>query len=61
MAEYSDFEYYLCLTPELTTHLLAMGEKAEVISPMELRDTIKSRLSQALRQYSQLEGNTRLN
>ena len=52
MAEYSDFEYYLCLTPELTTHLLAMGEKAEVISPKELRDTVKSRLSQALRQYS---------
>lgn len=57
-AEYSDFEYYLCLTPELTTHLLAMGERAEVISPMELRDTIKSRLSQALRQYSQLEDKT---
>lgn len=50
--EYSDFEYYLCLTPELTTHLLAMGEKAEVIRPKELRDTIKSRLAQALRQYS---------
>ena len=25
--EYSDFEYQLCLTPELTSQLLAMGEK----------------------------------
>ena len=29
--EYSDFEYQLCLTPELTSQLLAMGEKIEVM------------------------------
>ena len=57
-AEYSDFEYVLCLTPELATHLLAMGEKAEVIRPKTLRDTVKKRLEQTLRLYSQLEDKT---
>lgn len=38
--EYSDFEYYLCLTPELTSQLLAMGEKVEVREPQELKDSL---------------------
>ena len=42
--EYSDFEYQLCLTPELTSQLLAMGEKIEVMEPIGLRGEIRKRL-----------------
>ena len=48
---YSEFQYRLCLTPELTTHLLAMGEKVEVLEPQELRDQIKTRLEECLTRY----------
>lgn len=41
--ECSEFKYKLCLTPELTTQLLAMGENAEVIEPQELRDQLRNR------------------
>lgn len=36
--EYSDFQYWVCLTPELMSQLLAMGEKVEVLEPQELRE-----------------------
>lgn len=49
--EYSDFQYSLCLTPELTTHLLAMGENVEVLEPQELREEIKKRLIMTLQRY----------
>ena len=42
--QYSEFEYYVCLTPELSTQLLAMGEKVEVLEPQELRDDMKNRI-----------------
>ena len=48
---YSDFEYYLCLTPELTSQLLAMGEKVEVLEPQELRNNLKNRLQASLNRY----------
>lgn len=50
--KYSDFQYYLCLTPELTSQLLAMGEKIEVLEPVELREEIKNRLLNSLRHYN---------
>ena len=43
--EYSDFRYYLRLTPELTTQILAMGENVEVLEPQELRERVKDRAS----------------
>ena len=43
---YSEFEYYVCLTPELSTQLLAMGEKVEVLEPQELRDDMKNRIEE---------------
>ena len=49
--QYSDFQYCLCLTPELTSQLLAMGEKIEVLEPVELREEIKNRLLNALNRY----------
>ena len=49
--EYSDFRYKLCLTPELSTHLLAMGEKVKVLEPEELKSEIKNRLLAIIQNY----------
>ena len=49
--EFCDFEYKLSLTPELSTHILAMGENVEVLEPIELRDEIKRRLKECLTKY----------
>ena len=49
--EFCDFEYRLCLTPELSTHILAMGENVEVLEPVELREEIKRRLKECLTKY----------
>ena len=50
--EFCDFEYRLCLTPELSTHILAMGENVEVLEPVELREEIKRRLEECLTKYT---------
>ena len=49
--EYSDFLYWLCLTPELATKILSMGEKVEVLEPRGLRVEIKRRLEECLTKY----------
>lgn len=49
--EYSEFQYRLCLTPELSSQLLAMGENVEVLLPEELREEIKKRLLTCLTHY----------
>ena len=49
--EFCDFEYRLCLTPELSTHILAMGENVEVLEPVELREEIKRKLTECLTKY----------
>ena len=49
--EFCDFEYKLCQTPELSTHILAMGENVEVLEPVELREEIKRRLEECLTKY----------
>lgn len=49
--EFCDFEYKLCLTPELSTHILAMGENVEVLEPVELREEIKRKLTECLTKY----------
>ena len=49
--EFCDFEYKLSLTPELSTHILAMGENVEVLEPVELREEIKRRLKECLTKY----------
>lgn len=51
--KYSEFQYRLCLTPELSTQLLAMGENVEVLQPEELRGDIKKRLEDCLVRYSE--------
>ena len=49
--EYSDFLYWLYLTPELTIKILSMGEKVEVLEPHGLRVEIKRRLEECLTRY----------
>ena len=49
--EYSDFQYHLCLTPGLSSHLLAMGETVKVLEPVELKEDIKKRLLATLSNY----------
>ena len=50
--EFCDFEYRLCLTPELSTHILAMGENVEVLEPVELREEIKRRICLIYKKYN---------
>ncbi len=49
--EFCVFEYKLCLTPELSTQILAMGENVEVLEPIALREEIMSRLNDCLNRY----------
>lgn len=50
--EYSEFEYNVSLTPELSSHLLAMGDNVEILEPTELRNEIETRLKTALERYN---------
>ena len=43
--EFAEFTYRLCITPELVSQLLAMGEKVEVLEPQELREEMKKRIN----------------
>ena len=49
--EFADFTYRLCVTPELVSQLLAMGDKAEVLEPEELREEMKEELIKCLTNY----------
>ena len=49
--QFSEFQYRVCLTPELTTELLAMGENIEVLEPQELREEMKKRIETSLTRY----------
>ena len=50
--EYAEFKYRLCITPELISSLLAMGEKVEVLEPKGLREEVKNRLLSSLMLYT---------
>lgn len=50
--KFSEFEYKVCLTPELITQLLSLGEAVEVLLPIELREEIKRRLKAASDLYT---------
>ena len=43
--EFAEFTYRLCVTPELVSQLLAMGDKVEVLEPEELRKEMKERIN----------------
>lgn len=50
-SEYAEFQYRVCITPELVSSLLAMGEKVEVLEPKELREQIKERIVISMSNY----------
>ena len=49
--EFAEFSYRICITPELISQLLAMGDKVEVLEPEELREEIKKRINNMLNLY----------
>ena len=49
--EFAEFTYRLCITPDLVTQLLAMGNQIEVLEPEELREEIKNRINQMFSLY----------
>ena len=49
--EFAEFTYRLCITPELVSQLLAMGDKIEVLEPATLREIIKEQLQSILNRY----------
>ena len=42
--EFAEFTSRLCITPDLESQLLAMGENVEVLEPEELREEMKKRI-----------------
>ncbi len=49
--EFAEFTYRLCVTPELVSQLLAMGDKVEVLEPEELREEMKKRIKNMFNCY----------
>ena len=49
--EFADFTYRLCVTTELVSQLLAMGEKVKVLEPEELRAEMKKRIGNMINYY----------
>jgi len=49
--EFAEFTYRLCVTPELISQLLAMGDKVEVLEPLELREEMKKRINNMFNFY----------
>ena len=49
--EFAEFTYRLCITPELISKLLAMGNTIEVLEPQELRKEMKERISKMFNYY----------
>ena len=55
--EFAEFTYRLCITPDLVTQLLAMGDKVEVLEPKSLIDNIKNVLQLTIKNYGEKENN----
>lgn len=49
--EFAEFAYRVCLTPELTSQILAFGPDVEVLEPADYREEIKSLLKGSLDRY----------
>ena len=50
--EFAEFTYRLCVTPELVSQLLAMGDKVEVLEPEELREDVKKKINTMFNLYN---------
>ena len=49
--EFAEFTYRLCVTPELVSQLLAMGDKVEVLEPEKLREETKEKINNMFNFY----------
>ena len=49
--EFAEFTYRVSITPELISHLLAMGDRVEVLEPVELREEMKERINSMFNLY----------
>ena len=49
--EFAEFTYRVSITPELISHLLAMGDRVEVLEPVELREEMKERITSMFNLY----------
>ena len=49
--EFAEFTYWLCLTPELKSKILALGASVEVLEPLEYREEIIAQISSSLDRY----------
>ena len=49
--EFAEFTYRLCVTPDLISQLLSMGDKVEVLEPEELREEMKKKINQMFSLY----------
>lgn len=49
--EFAEFTYRVSITPELISQLLAIGDRVEVLEPVELREEMKKMLIDSLSRY----------
>ena len=49
--DYSEFEYTLCVTPDLIQELLSRGSQVKVLAPESLRKRIKEELEKTINYY----------
>ena len=49
--EFAEFTYRLCITPELISQLLAMGDEVEILEPKELKEEMKKRINDMFNFY----------
>lgn len=50
--EFAEFTYRLCVTPDLISQLLAMGDEVEILEPESLRNEIVEKLHSTLQKYN---------
>ena len=50
--EFAEFTYRLCVTPDLISQLLAMGENIEILEPKSLREEVVKKLRSTLQNYN---------
>lgn len=49
--QYSEFQYRVCLTPDLIIQILSFGDNVEVLEPAELRNMMKAKIQKMLSYY----------
>ena len=50
--EFAEFTYHLCVTPDLISQLMAMGENIEILEPKSLREEVVKKLRSTLQNYN---------